>query len=186
MCVFATTRLPECVCVCVLFCFRNGDPYRLHNMDVYKYELYSPMALYGSVPVIVAHNAQRTMGIFWLNAAETWVDISSNTAGKVGAFFFPISTWDCFVRNSWQLLNFLLPHLFASICVQTVFGKMLDYVQGSSEIPQTDVRWISESGIIDVFIMLGPTPKDVFAQYASLTGRKMAEMVLTWIQFLSG
>uniref|UniRef100_A0A3Q3VXJ5 Neutral alpha-glucosidase AB n=1 Tax=Mola mola TaxID=94237 RepID=A0A3Q3VXJ5_MOLML len=112
----------------------NGDPYRLHNMDVYKYELYSPMALYGSVPVIVAHNTQRTTGIFWLNAAETWVDISSNTAGK------------------------------------TVFGKMLDYVQGSSEIPQTDVRWISESGIIDAFIMLGPTPKDLFAQYASLTG----------------
>lgn len=55
--------------------------------------------------------------------------------------------------------------------LQTVFGKMLDYVQGSNETPQTDVRWISESGIIDVFVMLGPTPKDVFAQYASLTGR---------------
>lgn len=41
------------------------------------------MALYGSVPVMLAHSAQRTTGIFWLNAAETWVDISSNTAGKV-------------------------------------------------------------------------------------------------------
>nr|XP_057919713.1 neutral alpha-glucosidase AB isoform X2 [Doryrhamphus excisus] len=112
----------------------NGDPYRLYNLDVFQYELHNPMALYGSVPVMLAHNAQRTTGIFWLNAAETWVDISSNTAGK------------------------------------TVFGKMLDYVQGSSETPQTDVHWISESGIIDVFIMLGPTPKDVFAQYASLTG----------------
>ena len=57
--------------------------------------------------------------------------------------------------------------------MQTVFGKMLDYVQGASETPQTDVRWISESGIIDVFIMLGPTPSDVFAQYASLTGERM-------------
>ncbi|XP_055368276.1 neutral alpha-glucosidase AB isoform X3 [Betta splendens] len=112
----------------------NGDPYRLYNLDVFQYELYNPMALYGAVPVMLAHNTHRTTGIFWLNAAETWVDISSNTAGK------------------------------------TVFGKMLDYVQGSSETPQTDVRWISESGIIDVFIMLGPTPTDVFAQYASLTG----------------
>lgn len=60
-----------------------------------------------------------------------------------------------------------------TLSFQTVFGKMLDYVQGSSETPQTDVRWISESGIIDVFIMLGPTPKDVFSQYASLTGRKL-------------
>uniref|UniRef100_A0A8C9ZHF2 Glucosidase II alpha subunit n=1 Tax=Sander lucioperca TaxID=283035 RepID=A0A8C9ZHF2_SANLU len=97
----------------------NGDPYRLYNLDVFQYELYNPMALYGAVPVMLAHNAQRTTGIFWLNAAETWVDISSNTAGKT---------------------------------------------------PQTDVRWISESGIIDVFIMLGPTPNDVFSQYASLTG----------------
>uniref|UniRef100_A0A673H4K3 Integrator complex subunit 5-like n=1 Tax=Sinocyclocheilus rhinocerous TaxID=307959 RepID=A0A673H4K3_9TELE len=112
----------------------GGDPYRLYNLDVFQYELYNPMALYGSIPVMLAHNTQRTMGIFWLNAAETWVDISSNTAGK------------------------------------TVFGKMLDFVQGSSEKPQTDVRWISESGIIDVFIMLGPKPSDVFSQYASLTG----------------
>lgn len=53
---------------------------------------------------------------------------------------------------------------------QTMFGKMLDFVKVSSEAPQTDVRWISESGIIDVFIMLGPKPTDVFTQYASLTG----------------
>uniref|UniRef100_A0A672J470 Neutral alpha-glucosidase AB n=1 Tax=Salarias fasciatus TaxID=181472 RepID=A0A672J470_SALFA len=98
----------------------NGDPYRLYNLDVFQYELFNPMALYGAVPVMLAHNAQRTTGIFWFNAAETWVDISSNT--------------------------------------------------GSSETPQTDVRWISESGIIDVFLMLGPTAKDVFSQYASLTG----------------
>uniref|UniRef100_A0A672N340 Glucosidase II alpha subunit n=1 Tax=Sinocyclocheilus grahami TaxID=75366 RepID=A0A672N340_SINGR len=98
----------------------GGDPYRLYNLDVFQYELYNPMALYGSIPVMLAHNTQRTMGIFWLNAAETWVDIN--------------------------------------------------FVQGSSEKPQTDIRWISESGIIDVFIMLGPKPSDVFSQYASLTG----------------
>uniref|UniRef100_A0A8C9WMN5 Glucosidase II alpha subunit n=1 Tax=Scleropages formosus TaxID=113540 RepID=A0A8C9WMN5_SCLFO len=98
----------------------GGDPYRLYNLDVFQYELYNPMALYGAVPVLLSHNAQRTMGIFWFNAAETWVDISSNT--------------------------------------------------GASETPQTDIRWISESGIIDVFIMLGPKPADVFTQYASLTG----------------
>ncbi|XP_073695505.1 neutral alpha-glucosidase AB isoform X1 [Garra rufa] len=94
----------------------GSDPYRLYNLDVFQYELHNPMALYGAVPVLISHSTERTMGIFWLNAAETWVDISSDTAG------------------------------------------------------QTDVRWISESGIIDVFIMLGPKPADVFTQYASLTG----------------
>lgn len=62
-------------------------------MDVYKYELYNPMALYGSVPLIVAHSAQRTSGIFWLNAAETWVDISSNTAGKVGPLYICVFSY---------------------------------------------------------------------------------------------
>uniref|UniRef100_A0A671RD45 Neutral alpha-glucosidase AB-like n=1 Tax=Sinocyclocheilus anshuiensis TaxID=1608454 RepID=A0A671RD45_9TELE len=109
----------------------GSDPYRLYNLDVFQYELHNPMALYGAVPVLISHSTDRTMGIFWLNAAETWVDISSNT---------------------------------------TVFGKILDFVQVSNEVPQTDVRWISESGLIDVFIMLGPKPADVFTQYASLTG----------------
>lgn len=70
--------------VCLSSC-RGGDPYRLYNLDVFQYELYNFMALYGSVPVLLAHSAQRDLGIFWLNAAETWVDISSNTAGKVSA-----------------------------------------------------------------------------------------------------
>ncbi|XP_054826887.1 neutral alpha-glucosidase C isoform X2 [Eublepharis macularius] len=37
-------------------------------------------------------------------------------------------------------------------------------------LPQTDVRWMSESGIIDTFILMGPHPFDVFKQYAQLTG----------------
>ncbi|XP_054421516.1 neutral alpha-glucosidase C [Pteronotus mesoamericanus] len=35
---------------------------------------------------------------------------------------------------------------------------------------RTDVHWMSESGIIDVFLLTGPTPSDVFKQYSSLTG----------------
>ena len=33
----------------------NGDPYRLYNLDVFEYELDNVMALYGSVPVMLAH-----------------------------------------------------------------------------------------------------------------------------------
>lgn len=73
---------------------------------------------------------------------------------------------------------------FACVSPQTVFGKMLDYVQGSSEIPQTDVRWISESGIIDAFILLGPNPQDVFAQYAALTGKKVGVQMLWRVKSL--
>ncbi|CAF4688926.1 unnamed protein product, partial [Rotaria magnacalcarata] len=33
------------------------------------------MALYGAVPYMLAHNEQATVGFFWLNAAEGWIDV---------------------------------------------------------------------------------------------------------------
>ena len=70
--------------------------------------------------------------------------------------------------RAWEAGGWGQTSLWSSL--QTLFGKMLDYLQGSGETPQTDVRWMSESGIIDVFLMLGPSVFDVFRQYASLTG----------------
>lgn len=46
----------------------------------------------------------------------------------------------------------------------------MDYVKSSQEIPEMNTHWISESGIIDVFFLMGPKPSDIFSQYASLTG----------------
>lgn len=70
----------------------GGDPYRLYNLDVFQYELFNPMALYGAVPVLLSHNTHRTMGLFWLNAAETWVDVSS---GQVGVCVTGSHTLSC-------------------------------------------------------------------------------------------
>ena len=55
---------------------RNTDPYRLYNLDVFEYELDNPMALYGAIPYVHALSAKRSVGMMWLNAAETWVDIN--------------------------------------------------------------------------------------------------------------
>lgn len=33
-----------------------------------------------------------------------------------------------------------------------------------------ETRWMSESGIIDLFLLVGKTPKDIFAQFGSLVG----------------
>src|SRR5271156_3381051 len=51
------------------------EPYRLYNLDVFEYEIDSPMSLYGSIPFMQAHRKDSTVGVFWLNAAETWIDI---------------------------------------------------------------------------------------------------------------
>ncbi|CEG46354.1 alpha-glucosidase ii [Plasmopara halstedii] len=94
------------------------DPYRLYNLDVFEYELDNPMALYGAIPVLVAPNKENTVGLFWNNPSETFVDIWSNEA-----------------------TNSKVSH------------------------------WMSESGVLDLFLLSGPNSADLFAQYTLLTGR---------------
>lgn len=42
--------------------------------------------------------------------------------------------------------------------------------------PQTDVHWLSESGVIDCVVLLGPSPQQLFSQYAQLTGVFASEL----------
>lgn len=56
-----------------------GDPYRLYNVDIFEYELNSPMSLYGAIPFMIAQSKSvGTFGVFWLNPSDTWIDIESN------------------------------------------------------------------------------------------------------------
>jgi alpha 1,3-glucosidase len=59
------------------------DPYRLYNLDVFEYELWNPMALYAAIPFMMGHGGSSgtTTGLFWLNAAEGWIDIKKESMG---------------------------------------------------------------------------------------------------------
>ncbi|WPT16627.1 Putative glucan 1,3-alpha-glucosidase [Picochlorum sp. SENEW3] len=94
-----------------------SEPYRLYNLDVFEYLAESPFGLYGSIPMVYAHSLKSTMGVFWLNAAEMYVDVAKK-----------------------------------------------------KDEAGVKTQWISESGVLDLFIMMGPTPKDVSTQYAMITG----------------
>lgn len=86
------------------------------------------MTLYGSIPLMQAHRKGSSVGVFWLNAAETWVDIvKSQSAAN------PLSL-------------------------------------GVASKTSTHTHWISESGLVDVFVFLGPTPQDISRKYGELTG----------------
>ena len=39
------------------------------------------MALYAAVPFVMAHKSDSTVGLLWLNAAETWVDVKKTGTG---------------------------------------------------------------------------------------------------------
>uniref|UniRef100_A0A8B9W0R6 Glycoside hydrolase family 31 N-terminal domain-containing protein n=1 Tax=Anas zonorhyncha TaxID=75864 RepID=A0A8B9W0R6_9AVES len=55
------------------------------------------------------------------------------------------------------------------INTKAVSGSAADTAKQRA-VPLTDVRWMSESGIIDVFLLMGPTAFDIFKQFAQLTG----------------
>lgn len=124
--------IPEHADSFILKSTTGGEPYRLYNLDVFEYIIDSKMALYGSVPVIYGHGSQRTVGVFWNNAAETWVDIHTTE------------------RN--------------------VVSSIVNFVSGSHKTESPNAHFMSESGIIDVYILMGPKPLDVFQQYTQLTG----------------
>lgn len=64
---------------------RLGEPYRLYNLDTFAYDLHSRLGLYGSVPLLLAHRPDRTLGVFWLNASETFLDVGySSSEPQVG------------------------------------------------------------------------------------------------------
>jgi alpha 1,3-glucosidase len=86
------------------------------------------MTLYGAIPFMQAHRKDSSVGVFWLNAAETWVDIT-----KAKESSNPLSL-------------------------------------GAGGKINTHTHWISESGILDVFVLLGPTPRDMTKTFGELTG----------------
>ncbi|CAO3564059.1 unnamed protein product [Mortierella alpina] len=111
-----------------------SEPYRLYNLDVFEYETDNPMALYGSVPFMLGHSKNSTAAVFWMNAAETWVDVEKSAEDKSGG----ILSW---IKS-----------------------------KKATSAPTTKTHWISEAGVLDLFVFLGPTQRDIFRQYSSLVG----------------
>ncbi|XP_060117238.1 neutral alpha-glucosidase C isoform X1 [Heteronotia binoei] len=122
----------------------DNDVYRLYNLDVFGYKIHSKMGIYGSVPLLLAHKPDRTIGVFWLNSSETLVEIATKAAVEEQS-------------NS------------AAFTSDADLSRTPD-ISKQRVLPQTDVRWMSESGIIDTFILMGPCSFDTFKQYAELTG----------------
>lgn len=61
----------------------GGELYCFYNLDVFQYELYNFMVLYGFVFVFLVYNFYCDLGIFWFNVVEIWVDIFFNIVGKI-------------------------------------------------------------------------------------------------------
>ncbi|EAY16127.1 Glycosyl hydrolases family 31 protein [Trichomonas vaginalis G3] len=54
------------------------EPIRFFNTDINEFELNSEMAMYGSVPLLFMHSLDRSIGVFWSNPSETFIDIMNS------------------------------------------------------------------------------------------------------------
>ncbi|CAH7680966.1 hypothetical protein PPACK8108_LOCUS13495 [Phakopsora pachyrhizi] len=81
------------------------------------------MALYGAIPLMKVHRTGSTVGVFWLNSAETWVDLEKEQT-KLD------------VKQSWKLSTTL-----------TSSSEAHDRDQGPSDTTTT-THWISEADVI--------------------------------------
>lgn len=108
------------------------EPYRLYNVDIFEYETQSKLPMYGSIPLMIAVKPDVSSGIFWVNSADTYIDIKKNVVdNQVGG-----------IELVW------------------------------SEDSQNSVKshWMSENGIIDVILMVKPTPTGITKSYGEITG----------------
>ena len=124
---------------------RFTDPYRLMNTDVFEYEYDSPMALYGSAPIVHALSQSSAVSVLWMNAAETWVDIHK-TKHRPGP----------------------KP---ASAALRAASRDDAKALSGGSSTRSSHVHFMSESGILDLFVFMGPTLHRNMERYMSLVGR---------------
>jgi len=88
----------------------DKEPIRFFNTDINSFVHDSPMSMYGAIPFLIGHTKNGSIGVFWCNPSETWVDINDDKS-----------------------------------------------------------RFISESGFIDIFLMIG-SHKSVTSMFSDLTG----------------
>lgn len=88
-----------------------------------------------------AHRAGSTVGVFLVSGSEAWIDITKSSTPKA-------------VTSAFKKSKKAQPDDDAGPSATT-----------------TTTHWMAESGILDLFVFLGPSSLDVMDQYTSLTGR---------------
>ncbi len=73
-----------------------SEPYRLYNLDVFEYDLDVPMALYGSIPFMVGHSKLGTVGAFWFNPTEAFIDVDPRDDGTKTHWISEAGLFDLF------------------------------------------------------------------------------------------
>ncbi|KAI8853797.1 glycosyl hydrolases family 31-domain-containing protein [Chytridium lagenaria] len=120
------------------------DPYRLYNLDVFSYEIDSLMALYGSVPFVLGHGSHN-----------------SHKKHSVGVLWLNSG-------EQWVDIEEAYPENKKTL----QFQEKDDFViEKKSADGGKRLHWMTESGIIDLFVIVADKPSLVTTELTSITGR---------------
>jgi hypothetical protein len=128
-----------------------SEPYRLYNLDVFEYLDDSPFGLYGSIPYMVAHRAEKA-GNKGAGGGGGGGGKKAGGGGGGGASSSSSS-----------------PRLSTTVGAAWI-NAAEQYVDLSAAKDGTSAQWIAESGVLDLFLLAGPTPLSVSRQLAAVAG----------------
>lgn len=97
-------------------------PYRLYNVDIFEYETESRMPMYGSIPLLIGAKPEASVGIFWINAAETYVDVDKSSGKDT--------------RTHWMSENGIVDFIIFIGKTPQDINKSYGSITGNTQLPQ--------------------------------------------------
>ncbi|KAA6368761.1 MAG: Alpha-glucosidase, partial [Streblomastix strix] len=129
---------------------------RLFNLDIFQYDTDSVFPLYGTIPLLMSQassKSRKNVGIFWVNAADTYVDLWRQSR------FDDFQIQDQISQNKKN---------------KDPKNKKDDNSNNSISINNNNQsvhsHFISETGRLDFFVLSGNTPLELIQNYAQLVG----------------
>ena len=131
----------------------EDNRYQLFNVDAYGFDAGKISSIYGNIPFLLAHAPHYSAGLFWANASDTYLNISTAESKERNAKFASEAGFvDCFIFiNDTPLKN------IAAYCKLTGFPMMpplwaLGYHQckwgyKNQQICEEVISKLDESGI---------------------------------------
>mmetsp|Transcript_1756 Transcript_1756/g.2602 ORF Transcript_1756/g.2602 Transcript_1756/m.2602 type:complete len:913 (+) Transcript_1756:17-2755(+) len=184
------------------------EPYRMFNLDVFRYELDTTLGLYAAVPFMYGiRKGVGASGFFVLNPSDTWIDVDKqddhvnvrwvNAAGSIDIFMIPGPTPMDVIKNYVSLTGKpLMPQRFSLAYHQCRWNykdrqdvENVDSKFDEHNIPY-DVLWLDIEHTDDKKYFtwdssLFPEPKTMIEALAA-KGRKMVTIVDPHIKRVNG
>jgi len=109
----------------------TSEPYRLYNVDIFEYETDSRLPMYGVIPFMVAHKVGISAGIFWVNGADTYVDVKKDEEHNEKVLNSKIDT-----KTHWISENGIVDIVIMIGENPTEITKSYSLLSGNVQLPQ--------------------------------------------------